>query len=266
MKSYLLKRFATTYSQVFRLLLALLLLQLPVGRLQAQVGEYRNTLAFGVNGGYILSNVNFLPKVPQGMLGGITGGVTIRYTSEKYFNSICAIVAELNYSQVGWKEDILTIADQPVINHVTRLPAEYSRKMTYLQLPVFARMGWGREQRGFQFFAQVGPQLGYFLSESTEANFDVNNPNMLERTSSVTRHYEMPVENKLDYGIAGGLGLEFSNRHIGHILVEGRYYYGLGNLYGNSKRDYFAISNFQQITVKMTYLFDFMKTKNPNIK
>ena len=251
---------------MYHLLLAWLMMLLPLSKAQAQVGEYRNTLAVGVNGGYVLSNVNFLPKVPQGMLGGITGGLTVRYTSEKYFNSICAIVAELNYAQVGWKENILTVEDQPVINYETGIAEEYSRKTTYVQLPVFARMGWGRERNGFQFFAQVGPQLGYFFSEATEANFNLNNPNLFERTSGTIRQYELPVENKLDYGIAGGLGLEFSNRHVGHFQIEGRYYYGLGNLYGNSKRDYFAISNFQQIIVKLTYLFDLVKTNNPKIK
>lgn len=246
------------------LFISILALSLVTAR--AQVGEYRNDLAVGVNGGYTMTSVNFLPKVPQGMLGGYTGGLSLRYTCEKYFKSICAIVAELNYSQMGWKESILTPNDEPVINYSTGLPEEYQRMITYVQLPIFARMGWGRERRGFQAFFQVGPQLGYYLSESTETNFDTRKPNLVERTSSVDRQYEMPVENKLDYGIAGGLGLEFSNRHIGHFLLEGRYYYGLGNLYGNSKRDYFAISNFQNITVKLTYLFDIVKTKNPNIK
>jgi hypothetical protein len=167
---------------------------------------------------------------------------------------------------MGWKESILTPEDEPVVNYATGLPEEYQRMITYLQLPIFARMGWGRERSGFQAFFQVGPQLGYYLNESTTTNFDIKNPNMYERTSSVNKQYEMPVENKLDYGIAGGLGLEFSNRHIGHFLLEGRYYYGLGNLYGNSKRDYFAISNFQNITVKLSYLFDIVKTKNPAIK
>lgn len=249
-----------------RAFLFILILALSLVTARAQVGEYRNDLAVGVNGGYTMTSVNFLPKVPQGMLGGYTGGLSLRYTCEKYFKSICAIVAELNYSQMGWKESILTPNDEPVINYSTGLPEEYQRMITYVQLPIFARMGWGRERRGFQAFFQVGPQLGYYLSESTETNFDTRKPNLVERTSSVDRQYEMPVENKLDYGIAGGLGLEFSNRHIGHFLLEGRYYYGLGNLYGNSKRDYFAISNFQNITVKLTYLFDIVKTKNPNIK
>jgi len=254
------------YNKVKRWLLMLVACWGLSQQVAAQVGEYRTDFAVGGNVGYNFSSVNLLPKVPQGMLQGMTGGLTIRYNCEKYFNSICAIVAELNYSQLGWKEDQLTENDEPVINYETGVSEQYSRKISYIQLPIFARMGWGRERRGFQFYFQVGPQLGYYLNESTEANFDIEKPNLMERVSPVVKQYEMPVENKLDYGIAGGLGLEFSNRHIGHFLLEGRYYYGLGNLYGNSKRDYFAISNFQVITVKLSYLFDIVRTKNPKIK
>jgi hypothetical protein len=32
----------------------------------AQVGEYRTDFAFGFNGGYVMSNIAFVPKVPQG--------------------------------------------------------------------------------------------------------------------------------------------------------------------------------------------------------
>ena len=254
-----------------RRLLAVLLLCLACATAEAQVGEHRNNLAVGVNAGFIMSNINFLPKVPQSMHTGLTGGITARYTSEKYFNSICAIVAELNYAQVGWKENILTPNDEPVINAITGLREEYQRDMTYLQLPVFARLGWGREQRGLQFYFQVGPQLGYFTGESTKMNFDFaqRTPVYTDgsgRTSSIVAQDTMAVEHKLDYGIAGGLGLEFSHPRLGHFLLEGRYYYGLGNIYGNTKRDYFAISNFANIVVKLTYLFDITRTKNPKIK
>ena len=47
---------------------------------------------------------------------------------------------------------------------------------------------------------------------------------------------------------------------------SGRYYYGLGNMYGATKRDYFGRSNFGNIVVKFTYLFDIIRTKNSNIK
>ena len=46
----------------------------------------------------------------------------------------------------------------------------------------------------------------------------------------------------------------------GHFLLEGRYYYGLGNIYGDTKRDYFAKSNLGAIIIKMSYLFDIAKT------
>lgn len=237
----------------------------------AQIGDHRSEFAVGVNGGYLLSRVGFTPSVPQYQHKGLTGGLTVRYTSEKYFNSICAIVGELNIAQVGWKEKILTPQDEPVINAVTGVAESYQRDMTYLQIPVFARLGWGRERSGFQFFVQAGPQLGIFLNEKTKMNFawEDRTPVYQDgtgRTSSIVAQDTMAVEHKLDYGITAALGLEFSHPKVGHFLIEGRYYYGLGDLYGNSKRDYFARSNLSNIVIKLSYLFDITKTINSKIK
>ena len=66
----------------------------------------------------------------------------------------------------------------------------------------------------------------------------------------------MKIENTFDYGITAGAGIEYSHPKIGHFLLEARYYYGLGNLYGDTKRDYFGRSNFGNIIIKATYLFD----------
>ena len=217
----------------------------------------------------MLSNVGFIPEVPQGMLGGLTGGFTMRYTCEKYFKSICALVAEVNVAQTGWKEDIKDADRQPVYyeDDKNKLnPLSYERKMTYLQVPLMARMGWGRERKGFQFFFQVGPQVGVFLGESTSTNVVPGKQTLNTRTSQVTAQDTMAVEKKFDYGIAGGIGLEFSHRKLGHFLIEGRYYYGLGDIYGNSKSDYFGRSNLGQIVIKATYLFDLVRTKNDKIK
>jgi hypothetical protein len=191
--------------------------------MRAQVGDYRNRFSVGVSGGYILTKMSFVTAVPQTMLGGMTGGVSFRYTSEKYFSSICAIVAEFNYAQLGWKERILTPGDEPVVNPLTGVAETYRRDMTYLQVHIFARMGWGRERRGLQFFAQAGPQVGYFLNEKTSASFDITQPNLTDRTSKIVAQDSMSVEHRLDYGIAGGLGLELSVPKLGHFLVEGRY-------------------------------------------
>ncbi len=248
------------------LLLYALLLTTSV---QAQVGDYRTDLAIGVNAGYMLSNVSFTPSVPQGLLGGMTGGLTVRYTCEKYFKSICAIVAEVNLAQTGWKEEITDANNQPVyyVSDTERTnPLSYERQMTYLQIPLMARMGWGRERKGFQAFFQLGPQIGCFISEKTKTNIVKGQALQSARSSSVVAQDTMAVENKFDYGIVGGAGLEFSHRRLGHFIIEGRYYYGLGNIFGNTKSDYFGKSNFGQIVIKATWLFDIIKTKNDKIK
>lgn len=237
-----------------------LFLLLPLSSL-AQVGEHRNDLAIGVNGGYMLSNVGFVPKVNQTFHGGYTGGLSIRYVCEKYFNSICSIYAELNYAQMGWKEDILDREDQPVINEETQQAESYSRTLNYVQLPVFARLGWGKEQKGFQFFFQAGPQLGYYLSDKVTKNFELDKRNSWKRANDEVHQDTMAVENKLDYGIAAGIGMEYSFPKLGHFMLEARYYYGLGNIYKDTKRDYFGKSNNSSIIVKLTYLFDLKKTK-----
>jgi hypothetical protein len=176
------------------------------------------------------------------------------------------VTAEVNYVNVGWVQDILTPQDQPVINSVTGLPEQYKRTITYLQIPVFARLGWGRERKGFQAFFQVGPQFGIFLGERTTQNYANGQQNMAMRTSKIKEQETMPVEHKLDYGIAGGGGIEFSHPKVGHFLLEGRYYYGLGDIYGNSKRDFFGRSNLTNVIIKFSYLFDVVKTNNPKIK
>lgn len=237
-----------------------LLMLFPLSSL-AQVGEHRNDLAIGANDGYMLSNVGFVPKVNQTFHGGYTGGLSLRYVCEKYFNSICSIYAELNYAQMGWKEDILDREDQPVINEETQQAESFSRTLNYVQLPIFARLGWGREQKGVQFFFQAGPQLGYYLSDKVTKNFELDKRNSWKRANDEVHQDTMAVENKLDYGIAAGIGMEYSFPKLGHFMLEARYYYGLGNIYKDTKRDYFGKSNNSSIIVKLTYLFDLKKTK-----
>lgn len=234
----------------------------------AQIGEHRSELAVGASGGYVMSSVGFNPDIPQAMLGGITGGLSVRYTCEKYFNSICALVGEINYTQTGWKEDILTAEDQPVINQYTGQAEQYQRQLTYIQVPLMARLGWGRERKGFQFFFQAGPQVGLFLSDKVKANFDFDKRNTADRIGAQQEAPQdsLDIQNKFDYGIAGGVGLEYSHPKLGHFIIEGRYYYGLGDLFNNSKRDYFGRSNLSNIVIKFTYLFDIMKSNNPKIK
>lgn len=222
----------------------------------AQIGEHRNTLSLGVNGGYNLTNVRFTPKVVQSMKGGLNLGFTARYTVEKYFSTICSIQAEVNYSQLGWKEDIKDIDGNPVINAATGLAENYERAINYVQIPFMAHLAWGKENKGLNFFVNAGPQLGIYLSESTKSSFDFSQMNTTDRENTIVAQDTMKVENKFDYGITAGGGVEWAIPKIGRFTLEARYYYGLGNIYGDSKRDYFGSSNFGTITIKLGWLFD----------
>ena len=252
-----------------RYLILLLVAHCSLLATRAQVGEYRNDLAVGVSAGYMLSSVGFVPEVPQKQLGGMTGGVTFRYTCEKYFKSVCAIVAEVNLVQTGWKENIMDMDNQPVyyVNDPEKAnPLSYERHMKYVQVPIMARLGWGRERKGLQGFIQLGPQIGFFLDESTTSNLQPGIGTQTERSSKIVAQDTMAVQKKFDYGIAVGGGIEFSHPKVGHFILEGRYYYGLGDIYKNSKSDFFGRSNFGQIVIKATYLFDIIRTKNDKIK
>ncbi len=250
-------------------LLILLITHLLVLPSRAQVGEYRTDLAIGANAGYMLSRVAFVPEVPQGMLGGITAGLTVRYTCEKYFSSICSIMAEFNIAQTGWKENILDANNQPVyyVSDTQKAnPLYYERKMTYLQIPFLARLGWGRERRGLQGFIVVGPQIGMYLGESVNTNLVAGAETQTARSSAVVAQDSLPIQRKFDYGIQAGAGVELSIPKVGHFILEGRYYYGLGDIFNNTKSDYFGRSNFGQIVIKFSYLFDIIRTKNDKIK
>lgn len=250
-----------------RRFISLILLAVSIST-YAQVGEYRNDFAIGVNGGYQLNSIAFVQKVPQSMHGGINGGLTFRYTCEKYFNSICAIQLEMNYAEQGWKEKILDINDEPCINEISGLPEEYERSIKYFQVPVLAHLGWGREVKGAKAFINMGPQFGYLLSESTKTNFDhyyaLNT--IPDRVNTTFAQDSMAVEHKMDYGIVAGAGVEFSMGRLGHLILEARYYYGLGNIFGDSKADFFSRSNHNSIIFKGAYLFDIVRTKGAKRK
>ena len=60
-------------------LLALLLTAAVCAK--AQVGDYRNDLALGFNGGFVMSSVSFVPKVTQTQHPGFTAGLSSSYNS-----------------------------------------------------------------------------------------------------------------------------------------------------------------------------------------
>ena len=227
----------------------LLLFAVPV---QAQVGEVRNSLAVGFTGGVMMNTIGFDPTIKQNQHIGPTFGVVARYTSERYFKAYCALQVELNYSVLGWRENILNSNSEP-------LPDAYERNIHYIQLPMLARLAWGKERRGAMGYFLAGPQIGYCLSEkSKQSAFTLNEEGNPDRPNGLYSQYAMSIDWKFDYGITAGAGLEL-NTSLGHFLIEGRYYYGLSDIFNNSKKDVFGRSNNSTIVAKVTYLFDLKK-------
>lgn len=232
--------------------------------LKAQVGEYRHVWTVGVVGGYAIDKIGFVPEVRQKNMSGYTFGAVARYTPEKLFSMICSIQSEITLTQGGWKEEILTASDQPVINPETGEAETYERKMTYIQIPVLAHLAWGKERNGFNAFINLGPQMGFLVGETINKNYTTpftkkNFPNAESsnaRSSSIVAQETLDVKNKFDYGIVLGAGAEVHINKVGRFQLEGRYYYGLGNIFGATKRDEFSKSNHGIISVRLAYLRD----------
>ena len=203
--------------------------------------NFHKEFNWGLNGGTSISSVSFNPKVRQGKLIQGVGGISIRYISENNFGIQC----EINYSQRGWKE---VYPDYPDIH--------YTRALDYIELPVLTHIYFNAGKR-FRTVFNLGPQLGYLLNERTlESSIDIND----ENTPS---YYAQKVQRRFDWGLCFGGGVELRTSS-GNFILDGRYYYGLSDIFNNSKIAdgyYFAASSNQIICVKITYLFK-LKTKN----
>ena len=215
-------------SKFLRTYLLLILLLLPAA-LQAQVGAHRNDFSIGASIGWNMNRRNFVPSIKQSYKQSPIIGFTARYICEKYFTCIAGVQAEVNYNNMGWKEKIEDGSNNT-----------YSRDLHYIEVPILMQMGWGRELRGFKFVFMAGPQFGFLIGD--EAHYGGDPWNTSNRPQHVVYQYDHAPDRKFDYGIAGGLGLEYSHPKVGHFIIEGRYYYGLGNIYHDSKRDFFGRS------------------------
>lgn len=224
----------------------------------AQVGKARKDFSVGFSGGYTMNQVSFNPTIKQFMKGGTQFGFTSRYICEKYYNSICGIQIEVNYQDLGWKEEI---EDVPYYNidgkEGSVINNQYTRNLRCIEIPFLMQMGWGKERKGFKFLFDAGPYIQYFLSSSEHFSGEPWNPEY--RPNFVNYQYGKKIDNRITYGIQAGLGVELSTG-IGHFIIDGRYAYGLGDIFDNSKKGDFSRSANGTIGIKLTYLFDIVRT------
>ncbi|MBR6757908.1 MAG: PorT family protein [Bacteroidaceae bacterium] len=199
--------------------------------------NFPKELSLGVKAGVNFPNMALSPSVQQNTWIGYTAGFTMRYIEEKLFG----FVIEANFSQRGWDEKFETD------------PYNYRRTFNYVEIPFMSHIYFGSDK--FHAFVNLGPQLGIMLNDTYTANFDVNNPPSFSERNKIKESYSLPVKNIFDYGITGGVGVELRmQRHI--VALEGRYYFGLGDTFGNHKSDVFYGSSANRgFTITLSYMF-----------
>lgn len=196
----------------------------------------------GGHAGVTMSNIAFSPGVEQSMLMGTTFGASFTYAEERHVG----LKFEVNFSQRGWKENFEEYNDQ----------FNYSRQLSYVSVPIMTHIFFG--PRKVKFFFDLGPEFGYMISEKIDANFDYKNPASVPGFPTRNRRLEqmyLDVKNKFDYGITAGLGIQFLINRKNILQLEGRYYFGLGNIYSATKKDIFGASRNQSIVVTIGYLY-----------
>lgn len=198
--------------------------------------HYSSNVSIGAKAGADLSKVFFNPSVKQVLNPGFMAGVTFRYIEESHFG----LIAEVNFTQRGWKENF------------EESPYSYSRRLDYLMVPVLAHIYFGRRGR---FFFNVGPEIGLRLSDNYKSNFDVTLAPDLPDFNKYhnVKQYSEPIKQRVDYGIAAGVGGEFSINPRNSLYAEVRFYYGLGNLFSSARRDYFNASNSMNLEFTLGY-------------
>ena len=220
--------------------LALLLTLLLPSLLAMSQTHYEGTIAVGGKGGVSLSRVNFNPTVQQQFLPGVTAGVMFRYIEERNFG----ILAELNLTQRGWKENF------------EESDYKYSHQFTYLELPIMTHIFFGN--RRVKGFFNLGPEINVMLGDGIKSNFTYTDAENMDYFINDTRHIEqmtMDIKNRFDYGICGGAGMEINLNAKHSLLLEGRFYYGLTDVFPNHKTDIFSSSNSMTVTVTLGYFY-----------
>ena len=217
--------------------------------LYAQRNQFLQEIALGMNGGVNFSQVSFLHNDPAKaqelgdfvMRMGMKGGITARYISMKHFG----VQLEVNLMQGGWSEKF-KVGDE--VRGEDFSGVEISRRLDYIEIPLLAHIYFGEKTR---FFVNLGPKLGILafygdlkdnMSPEQIAVFSPNDPRIYDKGY-----------NRFDYGLSVGGGLDLQIGRL-HTIVEGRYTFGFGDVYSNSKSDIYQRSNNQNVAVTVGFL------------
>mgnify|MGYP001160544430 FL=1 len=224
-----------------RILFLMLLGALSNASLLAQQQPFQGELYLGAGGGGVAARMDFVPSVPQTLYYAYQGGIAAKYISEKHLG----LVAEINLTRKGWTEEFDPGSD-----------FSYTRELTYIDVPFLWHIYFGNKTR---FIMNLGPQISYLIGENSDMS-----PALAEHVESLkeqdpdapigVQYSPMSEMRRVDYGLTGGAGIELKTG-IGIFNLEGRYYFGLGDIFNNRRGDnaYFSRSAHRVISAKLTY-------------
>lgn len=228
-----------------RRLALLLTLFCALGSLSAQKDTSHRALFLGGGGGVTYNNVDFRPITEQSYMIGALGGVAVKYISEKHLG----LIAELNFVQKGWRESF---------DPETQPDFAYKRTLNYLEIPFLTHVYFGNKVR---FIFNAGPKISFLLGENHTMstaladNIAAQHANDPEAPIGV-QYGPIDTMNRVDYGLLGGLGVALKTG-VGDMDLEGRYYFGLADLFTSrrSENAYFSRSAHRIIEAKLTWYF-----------
>lgn len=211
------------------------------GMLFAQKQTFPTELYIGVGAGGVAANMSFMPSIPQSIVYSYHGGVATKYVTEKHLG----LITEVSLTRKGWCEEFDAEKE-----------FEYERTLTYIDVPFMTHVYFGNKTR---FVFNAGPQISVLIGENAHMNQALSDDVAALKEANPDapigiQYGPMSEMKRVDYGLIGGVGLELRTA-IGVFDLEGRYYFGLGDIFNSRRSDnaYFTRSAHRVIMAKFTY-------------
>lgn len=240
---------------------SVLILVIAISCLQSKAqSEFKRELNIGIGAGPTFSSLSLVPMNTNSSVDTkntmqFHGGLSVRYITEKHFG----LIGEINYAQMGWEGKF----EEPIIRpegSEGEFSPEHKHTLNYLEIPLLTHIYFGSDKT--RFFVNLGPKIAFLLGDKEVLNDDLKDwigqdPFVTDAYPSFA-HYNKEPENKIDYGITAGLGIELRTK-VGYFTLEGRYYMGFGDIYKNQKGEAFSRSANREMSARLTYYINIFK-------
>jgi len=193
---------------------------------QADSTAFRPVTYLGVQYGQSWNEVNFSPAIQQGFLVGQRLAAVLRYVGEPHLG----VQLEVAYDQRGWAE----VQDA--------LSTRYTRQIDYLDLAIFSHLSVGKGV--VRPFLLLGSYLSYPIGETETIPADWQPDRQA--------YYGTPLPQRLQYGLAAGLGLEVVLGPVS-LQLDGRYRSALGGIFSTNNSS-FTFSNGRGLSAQVSLL------------